>query len=149
AFVPRPLTRADLAELKADIEDELDAAMSALGHPAEPLPHAIEPMARRTLEGASRLLQRLEPLPSLSANVVKTRVHGHYHLGQLLRDHDDFISLDFEGEPARSLQERRQKQSPLKDVVGMLRSFDYAAHAALLDFTRSRPDEFDRLEPWA
>src|SRR5262249_52885076 len=57
--------------------------------------------------------------------------------------------LDFEGEPARSVEERREKRSPLKDVVGMLRSFDYAAYAALFELTKSRPDDFDRLEPWA
>src|SRR5262249_11388708 len=72
-----------------------------------------------------------------------------YHLGQVLRAGDDFIILDFEGEPARSVEERREKQSPLKDVVGMLRSFDYAAYAGLFEFTRSRPELLDRLEPWA
>ena len=80
---------------------------------------------------------------------MKTRVHGDYHLGQVLRADDDFIILDFEGEPARSVEERREKRSPLKDVVGMLRSFDYAAYAALFEYTRSRPEDFDRLEPWA
>src|SRR5262249_28303675 len=72
-----------------------------------------------------------------------------YHLGQVLRAGDDFIILDFEGEPARSVEERREKQSPLKDVVGMLRSFDYAAYAGLFEFTRSRRELFDCLEPWA
>ena len=88
-------------------------------------------------------------LPEMKARVVKTRVHGDYHLGQVLRADDDFVILDFEGEPARSVEERREKQSPLKDVVGMLRSFDYAAYAGLFEFTRSRPEDFDRLEPWA
>src|SRR5207247_2658439 len=72
-----------------------------------------------------------------------------YHLGQVLRADGDFLILDFEGEPARSVAERREKRSPLKDVVGMLRSFDYAASAALFEFTKSHSAEFDRLEPWA
>ena len=101
------------------------------------------------LRDADRLRERLRPLVNLKAGVVKTRVHGDYHLGQVLRADDDYVILDFEGEPARSVEERREKQSPLKDVVGMLRSFDYAAYAALFEFTRSRPGDFDRLEPWA
>jgi maltose alpha-D-glucosyltransferase/alpha-amylase len=61
----------------------------------------------------------------------------------------DFYILDFEGEPARSIAERREKQSPLKDVAGMLRSFSYAAYAGLLAHTSSGRPEFERLEPWA
>jgi len=61
---------------------------------------------------------------------VKIRVHGDYHLGQVLITGDDVLILDFEGEPARSLSERKLKRSPWKDVSGMLRSFHYAVHSA-------------------
>jgi maltose alpha-D-glucosyltransferase/alpha-amylase len=80
---------------------------------------------------------------------MQTRIHGDYHLGQVLRTKSDFVILDFEGEPARSLQERSAKQSPLKDVAGMLRSFSYAAFASLNRYTAHRPQDAGKLESWS
>jgi len=88
----------------------------------------------------------MSQVPSAGSRI---RCHGDYHLGQVLVAEADIVILDFEGEPARPLIERRQKSSPLRDVAGMLRSFSYAALTGLDVATHTRPEDLARLTPWA
>jgi maltose alpha-D-glucosyltransferase / alpha-amylase len=80
---------------------------------------------------------------------MKIRIHGDYHLGQVLFTGKDFLIIDFEGEPARSFSERRLRRSPLRDVAGMMRSFHYAAYAVLIQNNSIRQEDSAQLEQWA
>jgi len=114
------------------------------------LPSTTKQEARRVLDYEPGILARFRALLDLESSALRIRCHGDYHLGQVLWTGQNFMIIDFEGEPARPLSERRIKHPPILDVVGMLRSFHYAPYAVLLD-QRSDPlaeDDLETLEPW-
>jgi maltose alpha-D-glucosyltransferase/alpha-amylase len=149
AFAPEPMTEADVAALAQDILAQGRQALEGMRTSLGRLPESVAPAARQFLEEAPAVLRQWAEAPGARPGATKIRCHGDYHLGQVLWADNDFVILDFEGEPTRTVEERRAKQSPLKDVAGMLRSFDYAAYAGLFAFTKDRPDDFERLAPWA
>jgi maltose alpha-D-glucosyltransferase/alpha-amylase len=100
-------------------------------------------------EVAPEIESRIDLLEGLPDAGLKTRIHGDLHLGQVMRVPRGWLITDFEGEPARPLEERRAKHSPLKDTAGMVRSFAYAATAALFERGGPGEPEWTRLEPWA
>jgi maltose alpha-D-glucosyltransferase/alpha-amylase len=116
---------------------------------ADGLPEPLRTQAYQLVAQRATITERLQAVATLTPGMTHIRCHGDYHLGQLLWYENNFVIIDFEGEPMRPLAERRRKQSPLKDVAGMLRSLSYAAYAALFAFTRTRPEDLGRLEPWA
>lgn len=94
------------------------------------------------------IMERYKTLLKKKITAVKTRIHGDYHLGQVLFTGNDFIIIDFEGEPARSLSERRLKRSPLIDVSGMVRSFHYAAYSSFFKHFLFSSEDIINLEKW-
>jgi trehalose synthase-fused probable maltokinase len=118
-FPSRLATAEELASWTASAQQQLDAALKVLDGERRASLAALAP----------RIVQRFEAIRGAAAARV-SRIHGDYHLGQLLRTADGFSVIDFEGEPARTVAARRLPSSPLRDVAGMLRSLDYAGHVA-------------------
>jgi maltose alpha-D-glucosyltransferase/alpha-amylase len=111
------------------------------------LPETARRDATEILGMEQRILSRFRAVLDRKITAMRLRIHGDYHLGQVLYTGKDFVILDFEGEPARPISERRLKRSPLKDAAGMLRSFSYAANFALQS-DAIRPEDRPGLEPW-
>jgi maltose alpha-D-glucosyltransferase/alpha-amylase len=153
AFAPEPVVPEDLRAWAAAIEAEIDEALAGLRTAGDRAAHAQRPGIDRILAAAGTVREKVARAIGRVAGVPlwKTRIHGDYHLGQVLRRAgagDEFVITDFEGEPARPLAARRAKHSPLRDVAGMLRSFTYASYAGFFEAVAEHRDAARTLEPW-
>ena len=151
-FAPQPLSEADLRTFANSALQLLTANFDLLRRLRNGMPEHSRQDADSVLGLEEFARRRFQRLAGLKISAVVTRIHGDYHLGQVLFTGNDFVIIDFEGEPARPLEERRKKRSPLQDVAGMLRSFHYAAYALLLQQQsgeRSTQKQLQVLGHWA
>ena len=153
AFRPEPILPRDIASWSDQVRTRASRAFALVETQLASWPDDTRRLGASVLAQA-HLGSTIVSTPDAvsSGAFARIRIHGDYHLGQVLKTRAGFAIIDFEGEPASPVVDRRQKQCPLKDVAGMLRSFDYAASAVLLGYAEAgpiRPEDRESLLPWA
>jgi maltose alpha-D-glucosyltransferase / alpha-amylase len=159
-FAPEAATEEDTARWVQEMRARAEVVFRELGRRLDAMPggfpHAILNDLNALVRESAELSERLGEVRLLAEHgTVRIRIHGDLHLGQMLRREDghpggpdEWVILDYEGEPARPIEERRGKVSPLRDVAGMLRSFDYALRVALREHDQDTPSGRASLEEW-
>jgi len=148
AFAPEPFNAMAQRSVYQSMRTSLRRAFTLLEKKLSNLSKVSREEAKEVIAAEQEILAREKRLLDRRSNAAKIRIHGDYHLGQVLYTGKDFVILDFEGEPARALSERKLKRCTLRDVAGMMRSFQYAAYSALWQ-PAMRKEDVPFLERWA
>jgi len=151
-FAPEPFNPFYQRSLFQSMRNTAVQSLGLLRGKIKKVPESARAEAEKVTALLPEILERLRKVTTSRLTGMRLRVHGDYHLGQVLHTGKGFLIIDFEGEPARSLSERRLKRTPITDVAGMLRSLDYVAHAALLQQIERgaiTAETMKWIEPWA
>jgi maltose alpha-D-glucosyltransferase/alpha-amylase len=148
-FVPEKFSSFWQRALFQSMQSLQKRVFELLGANISKLPPKVAGEASQLLSGGDRIVSLYRTILQNKMSAKRIRIHGDYHLGQVLYTGKDFVIIDFEGEPARTLGERRLKVSPMRDVAGMIRSFHYAAYLSLSVDSTVRAEDVPALEPWA
>ncbi len=149
AFVPEYFTANYQRSLYSALRKLTRDRFKLLEQSMDRLNDETQELARKVLAMEDKILECFSEVYQIKINAIKTRIHGDFHLGQILFTGKDFIIIDFEGEPGFSFSERRLKKSPIKDVAGMMRSFHYAAFGKILLNENYREKDIEFLVQWA
>lgn len=144
-FVPEEFSPAAAERLNDELSNQADITFDLVKDKQRMLPGEAAQDAAKLLDLEHEIRQRLTSLQNAPIKAARIRHHGDYHLGQVLWTGSDFMIIDFEGEPARPLPDRRRKTFAMRDVAGMVRSFSYAGYAAI---PKGHEDN-QELEAWA
>jgi maltose alpha-D-glucosyltransferase/alpha-amylase len=151
-FIPEPVTPHYARGVFQSMRNQAVRNLRLLRRQLKALEPATVPLAERVLGMEADIIARFRPLFERRFAARRIRIHGDYHLGQVLWTGKDFVIIDFEGEPAIPLSERQIKRSPLRDIAGMIRSFHYASHAGLarqVERGSVPPENLPHFLPWA
>lgn len=147
-FIPESFTLLYQKSVYQSMRNLAKGAFNLLKENAKTLPKEFKTEIDEVMAYESKIINVFSKVVDHRISAKKIRIHGDYHLGQTLFNGKDFYIIDFEGEPARLLSERRLKRSPLRDVAGMIRSFDYAIYSGMAKHPLSKELEASSMQPW-
>ena len=148
-FAPEPITSMTQRSIYQSMREQARRTLQLFQKNLNRLPQPVKDEAKDVLGFEPDILKHYQRMIKHKMTATRIRIHGDYHLGQVLYTGKDFIILDFEGEPAKPINERRLKRSAFRDVAGMIRSFHYAIYNVLLQNTSFEFENKNALEPWA
>ena len=145
-FDPESFSQLYQRSLYQSMQGLVQRTFQSLDKHLQAIPDNYRQLAQSVLENEKKILDTMRKIVQRKITSTKIRIHGDYHLGQVLYTGKDFVIMDFEGEPARPISERKLKRSPFKDVAGMIRSFHYATYSTLFLNPTFRAADFPQLE---